>query len=96
MKNEFIIKHESDIAGSLSCFDRIIIKGTLPLVSFAKGMGELSTKGRRVVQRLCEICRSANAGPATTNHRFGSQRGSDDRICLFPKGAQRGLDKEGA
>lgn len=38
MKNEFIIKHEPDIAGTLSCFDRIIIKGTLPAVSFAKGM----------------------------------------------------------
>ena len=44
MKNEFIIKHESDIAGSLSCFDRIIIKGTLPLVSFAKGMASFLLK----------------------------------------------------
>lgn len=44
MKNEFINNHESVISGVLSCYDRIIIKGTLPGVSFAKGMSSILMK----------------------------------------------------
>jgi hypothetical protein len=44
MKNDFIMKHSGDIEGTLSTFDRIIIRGTLPIASFAKGMASFLLK----------------------------------------------------
>ena len=34
MVNEFVKKYESKIEGIISCFDRVVIKGTLPSVSY--------------------------------------------------------------
>ena len=38
MKNEFIKKYEKSISGVLSCYDRVVIKGTLHAACFADGM----------------------------------------------------------
>ena len=38
MKNEFIKKYEKNISGVLSCYDRVVIKGTLHTACFADGM----------------------------------------------------------
>ena len=41
MKNEFIAKYESKIQGVLSCYDRVVIKGTLHSVGHAGAMTNL-------------------------------------------------------
>ena len=41
MKNSFITKYESKIEGVLSCYDRVLLKGTLPSVSHAGAMTNL-------------------------------------------------------
>jgi hypothetical protein len=35
---QFIAKHENEIAGVLSGFDRLVFRGTLRSISYAKGM----------------------------------------------------------
>ena len=42
---ELLTKHcEEKIIGSLSCFDRVIVKGTLPGICYAEGMTRFLTK----------------------------------------------------
>ena len=36
--NPFVERHQDDIAGVLSCFDRVVISGTLPDICHAKAM----------------------------------------------------------
>ena len=38
MVNEFVKKYESKIEGLISCFDRVVIKGTLPSVSYTEAV----------------------------------------------------------
>jgi hypothetical protein len=35
---EFIAKHKEEIAEVLSCFDRLVFRGTLRSISYAEGM----------------------------------------------------------
>ena len=37
----FIARHSSKIKGAISCFDRIVLTGTLPGICFAEGMSLL-------------------------------------------------------
>jgi len=37
--NPFVERHQADISGVLSCFDRVVITGTLPEICHAKAMG---------------------------------------------------------
>lgn len=37
--NTFVERHQEDISGTLSCFDRVVITGTLPDICHAKAMG---------------------------------------------------------
>jgi hypothetical protein len=39
--NAFVQRHQKDILGVLSCFDRILFQGTLPKLRFAGGMEAL-------------------------------------------------------
>ena len=41
MKNEFIKKYTTSIQGVISCYDRILIRGTLPTISYPGGMNSL-------------------------------------------------------
>ena len=41
MKNEFINKYQDKIQGVISCYDRILIKGTLPNASHVGAMTNL-------------------------------------------------------
>jgi hypothetical protein len=41
MENEFIKKHSANVQGMLSCYDRVIIKGTLPTACHAGAMTNL-------------------------------------------------------
>jgi hypothetical protein len=41
MKNEFIEKYTTSIQGVISFYDRILIRGTLPTISYAGGMNSL-------------------------------------------------------
>ncbi len=50
MVNAFIKKYESTIDGVISCFDRVVIKGTLPSISYADGMAGLLY--RKEVQQI--------------------------------------------
>ena len=36
--NPFVERHHDEIAGVLSCFDRVIITGTLPEIGYAEAM----------------------------------------------------------
>jgi len=47
--NPFVERHQSDISGVLSCFDRVVITGTLPAIAHAGAMaGLLSYLGIRL------------------------------------------------
>jgi hypothetical protein len=37
-------RYDEKIIGSLSCFDRVIVKGTLPTICYAEGMTRFLTK----------------------------------------------------
>ncbi len=39
--NPFVERHQSEISGVLSCFDRVVITGTLPAIAHAGAMGGL-------------------------------------------------------
>ena len=38
MMNPFVERHQHQITGVLSCFDRVIITGTLPQIAYAGAM----------------------------------------------------------
>ncbi len=38
--NQFIAKYRSQIRGTLSRFDRLVLRGSLPRISYQKGMEE--------------------------------------------------------
>jgi len=45
----FVERHESKLEGELSCFDRVVITGTLPDIGHARAMGrELTRRGIRI------------------------------------------------
>jgi hypothetical protein len=47
--NPFVERHQGDISGVLSCFDRVVISGTLPAIAHAGAMtGLLGYLGIRV------------------------------------------------
>jgi len=37
--NPFVERHQANISGVLSCFDRVVITGTLPDIGYAEAMG---------------------------------------------------------
>ena len=39
--NPFVERHQSEISGLLSCFDRVVITGTLPAIAHAGAMAGL-------------------------------------------------------
>jgi hypothetical protein len=39
--NPFVERHQDEIAGLLSCFDRVVITGTLPDIGHAGAMAQL-------------------------------------------------------
>ena len=46
LNNPFIARHQNQIASVLSCFDRVVITGTLPDIGYAGAMANyLSHKG---------------------------------------------------
>src|SRR6202521_452656 len=66
---EFIAKHEGEIAGVLSGFDRLVFRGTLRSISYAKGMmnylwanqvrlTEFGRHVQRVSERVKQACRA--------------------------------------
>jgi len=66
---EFIAKHEEEIAGVLSGFDRLVFRGTLRSISYAKGMmnylwanqvrlTEFGKHVQRVSERVKRACRA--------------------------------------
>jgi hypothetical protein len=49
MSQSLAERYDDRIAGVLSCYDRVVITGTLPVVCYAGGMtGYLNTKGIRI------------------------------------------------
>jgi hypothetical protein len=45
----FIERHSSKIKGVISCFDRIVLTGTIPGICYAQGMSSfLTTNGVRI------------------------------------------------
>ena len=45
----FVERHQADIAGVISCFDRVVIAGTLPDIGHATAMaGYLGSHGVRL------------------------------------------------
>jgi hypothetical protein len=66
---EFIAKHQDEIAGVLSGFDRLVFRGTLRSISYAKGMmnylwanqvrlTEFGRHVQRVSERLKQVCKA--------------------------------------
>ena len=49
MSQSLTERYDDRIAGVLSCYDRLVITGTLPVVCYAAGMtGYLNAKGIRI------------------------------------------------
>ena len=48
MQTSFLERHAEDILGACSCFDRIIIQGTLPDIAYADAM-TLTALGKLIV-----------------------------------------------
>lgn len=49
--NTFVDRHKAMISGCLSCFDRVVIHGTLPQVGYAQGMSHyLDERGMRIFE----------------------------------------------
>ena len=73
-------RHAQQIAGVLSCYDRVIVQGTLPVFCYAEGMTAYRSK-RRI---RC-------AQPIQRRHIRPRMMGSDafclSRTCIF-----RGMD----
>ena len=55
-------RHSDQIAGVLSCDDRILVQGTLPTFCYAQGIDGLSVRARHPRFRLSSL-RSAATGP---------------------------------
>ena len=57
MSQSLTERYDDRIAGVLSCYDRVVITGTLPVVCYAEGMtGFLNAKGIRIFDypRICQ------------------------------------------
>jgi hypothetical protein len=55
--------HAEHIRGVLSCFDRIVIQGTLPVFCHAEGMASfLTAKGIRIFDRFVKSRHSRESG----------------------------------
>ena len=61
MSQSLTERYDDRIAGMLSCYDRLVITGTLPVICYAAGMtGYLNAKGIRILgNRLPRICQDA-------------------------------------
>ena len=47
--NPFVERHQDQVAGVISCFDRVVITGTLPDIGHAQAMvGHLTSRGIRL------------------------------------------------
>ena len=47
--NPFVERHQAEVSGVLSCFDRVVITGTLPEIGYAAAMTQLlASRGIRV------------------------------------------------
>ena len=47
--NPFVERHQEEISGVLSCFDRVVITGTLPDIGHARAMAQwLGSQGIRL------------------------------------------------
>jgi len=59
MSQSLTERYDERIAGMLSCYDRLVITGTLPVVCYAAGMtGYLNAQGHPHL-RLPGICQDA-------------------------------------
>lgn len=55
MKNNFIEKYNSKIEGVLSCFDRVVLKGTLPSISHAGAMTNLLYRKNMLLKDITQF-----------------------------------------
>ena len=89
MAEGFVGHHDDRIAGVLSCYDRIIIVGTLPCICYAKGMTALlralqnpsfNIAGIRRFRHLGLIKRSARTYPLTALTNFRTMPASTEKL----------------
>ena len=55
--NPFVERYQEDVAGVLSCFDRVMVTGTLPDICHPKAMA-LAWRSQHQAVRLCAVGRT--------------------------------------
>ena len=77
MASALVERYDDRIAGVLSCYDRVVITGTLPTVCYADGMTRFLNANQHPHLRLPGVCRdAARAGARARRHRWPLKRGS--------------------
>ena len=74
MSQSLTERYDDRIAGMLSCYDRLVITGTLPVVCYAAGMtGYLNAQGIRIFD-YPEFAKRCASGCATARQRWPPRR----------------------
>src|SRR5258706_7803943 len=83
-------RHKGQIAGLLSCYDRIIIQGTVPGWCYASGDDGLFLRARDADLRLSEVGPSAAGGASRKHGASRRRKWNRDRVRAqqeeFPEG----------
>src|ERR1700687_3443140 len=86
-------RYDDRIAGVLSCYDRVVVTGTLPTVCYARGNDEVSLRDRGSHLRLPAVCLDTARPRARAGGIAGSSGGDHDRAHRqepHPQGSGRG------
>jgi hypothetical protein len=74
MSQSLMERYDDRIAGVLSCYDRLVITGTLPVVCYAAGMtGYLNANGIRIFD-YPEFARRCVIACASERHHWPRRR----------------------
>ena len=85
-------RYAANLHGVLSCYDRIVITGTLPGVCYADGHDELSVRARHPHLRLPAVCRAAARAHARACAALAAEQARDraHRQDPHPQGRRGG------
>src|SRR5580704_12304479 len=90
MSQSLMERYDNRIAGVLSCYDRVVITGTLPGVCYADGMTRyLNAKGIRIFD-YPEFAKTLRDPCARLRGNAGCRNGCDDRAHRQEQYPQRG------
>src|ERR1700687_6408159 len=84
-------RHAVQIAGVVSCYDRVIVQGTLPVFCYADGMTAYLTKRRIRIFDFTQFPRPLTDAIKANAEQTGGRQRFEDRLRAqeeFPQGRQ--------